>query len=137
METWQDALDIVKNTEMKSRIIKVSTKMESFEFFFGFMLGETILSHSDNLSRTLQSSTISAAGQGVAAITVANLENMRNNPAFDLLWGKVTTMASTLGISEPQLPRQRRVPRRYEPGQAQPEYPSTPSDYYRLLQADV
>ena len=105
METCLDALDIVKDTEMKRRFIGVSTEIESFEFFFGLMLGEAILSHSDNLSQMLQSSTISAAeGQGVAALTVATSEKMHNDHVFDLFWEKVTTMASTLGISEPQLP---------------------------------
>ena len=42
-------------------------------------------------------------------------------------------MASTLGISEPQLPWERRIPRHYEPGQAQSEYHSAPSEYYRQM----
>ena len=40
-----------------------------------------------NLSKTLQSSTISAAeGQRVTQLTVTVLENMRTSEAFSLLW---------------------------------------------------
>ena len=51
---WEESLEFVKDSEMRSRIIGVSTTMKSFNFFFGLVLGELILRHSDNLSRTLQ-----------------------------------------------------------------------------------
>jgi hypothetical protein len=35
--------------------------MKSFDFVFGNMLGEMLLNHADNLSKTLQRKTISAA----------------------------------------------------------------------------
>ena len=44
--------------------------MMKFDFFFGVMLGQTVLSHSDNLSRTLQKGDISASeGQDIAEMT--------------------------------------------------------------------
>ena len=55
---WQESLEFVKETEMRSRIIGVSACMKSFDFFFGASLGELLLSHSDNLSKTLQSSAM-------------------------------------------------------------------------------
>ena len=55
---WQECLDFVKETDMRSRIIGVSACMKSFDFFFGSSLGELLLSHSDNLSKILQSSTM-------------------------------------------------------------------------------
>lgn len=64
-------LESVKDAEMRSRIIGVSTTMRSFNFFFGGLLGELILCHSDNLSRALQGSRVSAAeGQMIATMTV-------------------------------------------------------------------
>jgi hypothetical protein len=53
--TWEEAVEEVKDTETKARIIGVATQMKSFDFFFGAVLGERILRHSDNLSQTLQS----------------------------------------------------------------------------------
>ena len=51
---WDESLEFVKDAEMRSRIIGISTTMRSFNFFFGVLLGELILRHSDNLSRALQ-----------------------------------------------------------------------------------
>ena len=38
-----------------------------------------------------------------------------------------------LGIGEPELPRRRRVPRRFEMGIAEAEFPSTPEEHYRRI----
>ena len=47
---WEDSLGVVKEAEMISRIVGISTSMKSFDFFFGVVLGEMLLWHSDNLS---------------------------------------------------------------------------------------
>ena len=52
-ETWEEAVEVVCDTEMKVRIHGVSAAMKTFDYLFGAMLGEIILRHSDNLSRTL------------------------------------------------------------------------------------
>ena len=75
---------------MKCRIQDVASCMKTFNFFFGTVLGELLLKHSDNLSRTLQSSTMSAAeGQKVAAMTVATLQSIRLDDNFDLFWKRI------------------------------------------------
>ncbi len=62
---------------MKARIRGVAAVMESFEYFFAISLAELLLRHSDNLSKTLQSSSISAAeGQKIAEMTVVTLESI-------------------------------------------------------------
>ena len=40
---WEESLDIVKETEMKCRIQGVASCMNTFEFFFGAVLGELLL----------------------------------------------------------------------------------------------
>lgn len=42
-------------------------------------------------------------------------------------------MISDLDVNDPVLPRRRKVPRRFEEGNAPPEYPSTPKDTYRRV----
>ena len=42
-------------------------------------------------------------------------------------------MTSELDVKEPQLPRRRKVPLRYESGKAPAEYHSTPKVYYRQI----
>ena len=50
-----------KESEMRACIIGVQSYIKTFDFFFGIILGELILRHSDNLSKTLQSPKLSAA----------------------------------------------------------------------------
>ena len=91
------------------------------------MLGELVLKHTDNLSRTLQHASMSAAeGQQVTAMTVATLNSMRSGDQFDLFWDLAILKAEKLGVSEPQLPRQRKLPPRYDDSLAGGDFPSTP-----------
>ena len=77
LETWQESLGATKDTEMRARIIGVSSQMNTFSFFVGVMLGQLLFSHSDKLSRTLQKRDISAArAQGVASMTLKTLEKV-------------------------------------------------------------
>ena len=51
--------------------------MMKFDFLFGLVLGVCILSHTDNLSKTLQTPKLSAAdGQHIAELTCKTLERI-------------------------------------------------------------
>ena len=91
---------------------------------FGLMLGELILNHTDNLSCTLQKTTISAAqGQSVAKLTVNTLQKIRNDQSFELFWKNVENKASLLGISDPQyLVKEKFLGDLFYHGTAAPEY---------------
>lgn len=56
---WKEFLEFVREAEMRSQIIGVLICMKTFNFF-GVLLGELLLRHSDNLSRTLQATQMSA-----------------------------------------------------------------------------
>jgi len=72
---------------MKTRICGVAAQMEKFSFFFGVELGQKILNMADNLSRTLQASTLSACeGQRVVKMTLQSLQSIRSDECFDLFW---------------------------------------------------
>ena len=80
---------------------------------FGVFARELVVNHGDNLSATLQSSTISAAkGQGVASLTVTTLAKMRTDDAFTMFWALVQKKATAGNVSEPSLPRRRKMPAR-------------------------
>ena len=49
--TWEEAADVVRDTESKARINGVAAQMKRFEFLFGTLLGEMLLQHCDNLSQ--------------------------------------------------------------------------------------
>ena len=131
---WQESLDFVKEAEMRSRIQGVSTCMKTFEFFWGVALGELLLNHTDNLSKTLQHTSMSAAeGQKIAKMTVCTLHSIRSDPNFELFWQKVTKLAAELDVDEPALPRQRKRPRRYEDGTGEAHFSENVKDFFRHI----
>ena len=82
---WEESLEYVKESEMRARIGGVIDRMMKFDFFLGVMLGQTVLSHSDNLSRTLQKGDISASeGQDIAKMTVRCLKTLQTDNNFAL-----------------------------------------------------
>ena len=57
-------------------------------------------------------------------MTLKTLHKIRNDEDFHLFWSKVTKIADQLGVEDPQLPRHRKAPRRFETGCAPSEFPS-------------
>ena len=105
-------------------------QMSTFEFFFGVIVGERILKHTDNLSKTLQHKDLSATEvQEVADLSVRTLERMRGEQTFELFWTMVQQLASKFDVGEPVLPR-RKAPRRLEIGLSEPEHPSSLQEHY-------
>ena len=111
----------------------VSYQMKNFDFLFGSMLGEMVLRHTDNLSRTLQDKMCSAAeGQQIAGMVIRTLQSLRNDESFDLFWSRVTNTADPLDI-EPKLPRKHKVPRRFESWLSEGHFHDDVKDLYRQL----
>ena len=134
MSTWEESLEVLKDTETKARVIGVATQMKKFDFFFGVVLGQLILGHSDNLSKTLQKKSFSAAeGQEVARMVIRTLENIRTEQSFELFWAKVVQLADSLNVEEAELPRRRKQPARFEDGMASGYYHSAPQDLFRQV----
>ncbi len=123
--------DVARDTDSKARIQGVKAQMNTFRFAFGTMLAEMILRHTDNLSRSLQDKVCSATeGQSIGAMVVDTLQSLRNDSYFELFWCKVTSFTEPLDI-EPSLPRQSKVPRRYESGTAEGHVHQSVHDLYR------
>lgn len=102
---------------MKARIRGIESQMEKFRFVFGLLLSEMILRHCDKLSQTLQSPNLSSVeGHEIAMLTVKTLQTLRSVENFNLFWKKVELRRSEWDVEEPQLPRRRKTPRRYEEG---------------------
>ena len=107
LELWGESLDTKLDAEIRSRIIGVQHQMGLFSYFFGVSLGALIFGHSDNLSRTLQHTYISAGeGQSIAKMSIKTLESIRSESQFNLSWEKVNRNAIELDIPEPSLPPQ-------------------------------
>lgn len=88
-------------------------------------------SEAHNLSRTLQNKSLSAAeGQQVAQMTIQTIKSVCSDESFDLFWEKLDDTAKSLDISGPQLPRQRKQPKRYDDGLSAGDVHQNPKDYY-------
>lgn len=130
-EVWEESLEYVKEQEMRSRIRGVALYMQTFDFLFGSIVGETILRNCDNLSKALQKESVTAAeGKKMATLTVQTLQTMRNDEQFALFWEKVKKRQHDLKIDEPQLPRKKRIPKRLDDG-SQPYNPVSVEEMYR------
>ena len=108
------------------------TQMASFDFLYGVILGYELLKHSDNLSKALQHKYMSASeGYDIAHLTVYTLSKLRTEDANDQFWGSIDTKLDNVDVNEPTLPRRRKLPKLYETGDADYEYPSSSKDLYR------
>jgi hypothetical protein len=136
MELWEWSLDICKETEMKARIRGVQGMMTTFDFYFGCSLGELILRQTDNSSRALQHSSMSAVqGHELAHVVIETLSKDRNEASFNLFWERLLQRKNEIPlVGEPQLPRKRKVPKRQEIGEHGTRYfPSNPKEHYRHI----
>ena len=103
-ELWEEAKDIVKDSETRARIVGVQFYMKSFDYLFGMVLGEHLLKHTDNLSKTLQSPSLTASdGQHIADLTVKTLQKIREEDAFDLFWQNVLLLQESTEVHGPSL----------------------------------
>ena len=108
--TWTEASSATKDMEMRSHIGGVDAQME--KFYFGVQLGSKLLNMVDNLSRALQSSTISACeGQKLVKLTVSTLQSIRNEEAFDLFWAYIESKRAQVDVGSATLPRKRKAPK--------------------------
>ena len=132
LNTWEEALEVVSDTESKVRINGVASQMKKFDFVFGAILGQMILRHSDNLSQCLQKKTRSAAeGQHVAKMAADTLQSIRTDESHDLFWQKVVHFCEDNDAEKAQLPRPTELPARFDDGLSRGHISSSPKDHYR------
>ena len=121
---FDEAYDNVSDSDMKARIIGVQIKMQ-ISFFHGLQLTIVVLSHSDNLSSSLQRAELCAVdARKNAKLSVTVLRGIQSDRDATLHWTKVTQAAEKLELQAPSLPRCCKMPSRYFEGNAQPEHHS-------------
>ena len=132
--TWDEALEVCSQSEIKARINGVRSKMKDFDFLFGLLLGERILKHTNNLSKTLQATAMSAVeAYSVAKLCIEVFKKIRTDDDFDLFWELAKTTQNSLEVKDPTLPRARKRPRRYEDGTAEPYHPPDVKQHYKQI----
>ena len=130
-ELWDECLETKLEPDIKGRIIGVKHQMKTFDYFYSVYLGGMLLKHSDNLSRAIQTSHMSAAEyQLLVALTTKTLTKVRAEGAFSLFWERCKKAATELKINEPVLPRKRQCPIRYLLREAPSEFHDNVKHYY-------
>ena len=131
LNVWEEALESSLDSETRARIVGVEAQMAKFDFLYGVSLGALVLSHSDNLSKTLQHKSMSAAeGQHIAQLTLNVLKSLRNQEKFQLFYQRILLDQQRFAISAPALPRKRRAP---QVGSTEGDTHSSVEEYYRML----
>ena len=105
---WEECLHSATrlDPDVKARIIGVQCQMLTFNLLFGLKLCERILKMTDNLSKTLQNSSLSAAmAQHIASLTVTTLSKMRTDEAFQAFFDLIESLRTSAGVERPSLPR--------------------------------
>ena len=98
------------------------------------------MKQTDSLSSALQSASMSAAQGSILAHDVAKtLLKERNDSSFESLWELILKWKENFKhVSDPKLPRKRKVPQRFEVGESNTYYhPSTPKEHYRQIYFDA
>ena len=83
LQEWIISLDGKLQSDIRGRIVGCQAQMNTFDFFFGLNLGQRLFSHTDNLSKILQQTRMSAiSGKRVAHLTKEVLQKMRSDASF-------------------------------------------------------
>lgn len=132
LNLWDVSLTLVKDAEIKARIIGAQHTMKSFNFVFGCFLGSKILKQTDNLSRTLQHKELSAVeAQEIAVAVIAVLEKDRST--FNSFWKSMEVKVQDLDVNEPSLPRKTKKPLRFDPAASTQHQFANVEDMYRKV----
>ena len=75
LTVWEELQEFPFDSETKARIVGTEAQMANFNFLFGVSLGALILTHSDNLSKTLQQKSMSAAEEGSTSTITRNIQS--------------------------------------------------------------
>lgn len=96
-------------------------------------MGQRLFAHSDNLSATLQSSSLSAAdAKHLASLTGQVLEKIRRDESFKAFFETILRKKHP-DVSPPEVPRRRKTPARFETGTGAHRFPETPEDLFRKI----
>ena len=107
LQEWITSLDGKLQSDIPGRIIGCQAQMNTFDFFFWLNLGQRLFSHTDNLSKTLQQTRMSAiSGKQVAHLTKEFLQKMRSDASFKSFYDAIILKSKNYpSMTGPVLPR--------------------------------
>ena len=132
LQLWDECLETKLDADVKCRVIGVRSQMLVYKLLFGLELSNKILRITDNLSKTLQTQSMTAAeAQKIAEISVQTLKDMRTGESFTLFFQFVNKLRQNNDVAEAVLPRAKKAPRRFEVGSGEGSSCDAVDDHYR------
>ena len=143
MQLWEECLEERLDQETRARIIGCKSQMESFYFFFGLNLFHKLYAMTDNLSKSLQATKMSAVkGRKSADLVITTLKDIRKDDQFQLFYDAVKKAVNSIKeIAQPAMLRKRKRPNysiiQYVVGHEGPasnaHYPETTEKYFKQM----
>ena len=108
MQLWEEYLEERLDQETRARIIGCKSQMESF----GLNLSHKLYAMTDNLSKSLQATKMSAIkGRKSADLVITTLKDIRKDDQFQLFYDAVKKVANSIKvIAQQAMPRKRKRP---------------------------
>ena len=66
-------------------------------------------------------------------MTVQTFKSICNDSSYDLFWKRVDIKVKELNVEEPQLPRQRKAPKRYDDGLSTGYFHDSTKEHYMQI----
>lgn len=80
--------------------------METFDYFYGVNVLELFLRYTDNLSQTLQSSSMTVCHcKNIAALTTKTQQSLSSDVSVSSFWEKILIDAKNYNVNDPSLPQ--------------------------------
>ena len=139
LDNYSDVLDALQKasaefgTNTGSRANGLYTCLSSGKCVLGLLAALPLLKLLECLNRSLQSSNINVDGmlQSVRLVQ-EELANLREEDKFLNIFRQAEEMCDDLQLEAMQLPRKRKVPRRYDHGNGQGHHHEKAEDHYRV-----
>ena len=143
IQLWEECLEERLDQETRARIIGCKNQMESFYFFFGLNLSHKLYAMTDNMSKSLLATKMSAIkGRKSADLVITTLKDIRKDDQFQLFYDVVKKAANSIkGIAQPATPRKQKRPNYsiiqyvvgYEGPASNAHYPETTEKYFKQI----
>ena len=117
---------------VSKRASNVHANLAHWKCILGLLAAKPIIERLELLNKTLQgrSMNFSAMKQNVAMVR-GELCDLRNEECFSAIYNQTVEMCENLGLGPPSLPRQQKVPKRFESGESAHHFSSSAMDLYR------
>lgn len=132
MQFFQERVeDLDVDSTVSAKAFGFLKQMESFDFAFYLTLMIEIFERMEILNKALQASELCVVDSLTQIETVSNGLQDSRDTKFNLIWKNSKAMVTELGIQEPQLLRQRKIPKRLDSNLSENHVFKSVEDLYR------